>query len=208
MSTRLPLPSRAFDAQKGLSWLALAGAVGLFVAASSPPDFAAPAADVTSSPQAQMGHDLPALAQRLALRLEQGAGDAAEWALLARSWAAIGDRARADAAYERASVLDPGDPGLPAERAQQRVLAGEGAGSQAVRTLVEAALARDARYPLALALDGDAAYERGDLAQARVRWQAARAGIAGQDAEMSAALERRLSGLEAGTQGVLAAFGR
>jgi cytochrome c-type biogenesis protein CcmH len=190
-----------------VDWLPLAALVSsawIFVAVASVSD-GEPAA---ASAQAAAGHDLHAMARRLSQRLEQGTGDAAAWTLLARSWAAVGEHKLAREAYARASALDPQDAVTLAEWAQSRVLGGERVDSRPVRDLVGAALQRDPAQALALALDGDAAYERGELARASARWQAARAVLDAADTELAATLERRLSGLDAGARGLNAAFGR
>jgi cytochrome c-type biogenesis protein CcmH len=142
-------------------------------------------------------HDLGTLAERLEARLADGAaaGDASAWALLARSHAALGDSARAESAYERALALDPRDASLWAERAQTRVLQGVRADHGSVQSLAARALALDAAQPLALALTGDAAYERGELIAARARWQAAAEGAQG-DAQLAASLVQRLARLD------------
>jgi cytochrome c-type biogenesis protein CcmH/NrfG len=144
-------------------------------------------------------HDLQSLAERLATRLRDGsggAGDAASWALLARSHAVLGDHARADAAYAQATQQAPRDAQLVAERAQLKMLALGNATAEPVRQLVAQALAIDPNQALALALHGDAAYERGELAPARAHWVAARLRADAADADLVSALDRRITRLE------------
>ena len=148
---------------------------------------------------AEPGHDLQSLADRLAARLGSGgdaAGDAESWALLARSHAVLGDHASADAAYAQAMVQSPRDAQLVAERAQLKLRSLGNASAQPVRELVTQALAIDPDQPLALALQGDAAYERGEFAPARAHWIAARLRADAVDAEFVAALDRRITRLE------------
>lgn len=149
---------------------------------------------------AEAGHDLQSLADRLGARLGSGgdaaAGDAASWALLARSHAVLGDHARADAAYAQAMVQAPRDAQLVAERAQLKLRSLGNASAEPVRQLVTQALAIDPDQPLALALQGDAAYERGEFAPARAHWVAARLRADAVDAELVAALDRRITRLE------------
>jgi cytochrome c-type biogenesis protein CcmH len=176
-------------AERGLALGALAASAWLFASMGA----LAPAeAGAGAEP-----HDLSAMAARLESRwADASAGDASAWVLLARSHAALGDAARAERAYERALALDPNDAALWAERAQTRVLQGARADHTGVQALAARALALDPAQPLALALTGDAAFERGELAAARARWQAAAQHAQG-DAELAASLERRLARLDA-----------
>ena len=136
----------------------------------------------------------------------QGGGKAQDWTLLARSHAALGAHERADAAYARALADTPRDAQLLAERAQSRLLMGTRADAQDVRTLVDAALAIDAGVALALALRGDAAYERGEFAAARTHWQAARERVAAGDDELAASLAQRLGALDSAQRALDAAL--
>jgi cytochrome c-type biogenesis protein CcmH len=188
-------------AERGLALGALAASAWLFASMGA----LAPAEAGAES------HDLPAMAARLESRLTShpagaAAADASTWALLARSHAALGQGARAESAYERALGLDPNDAALWAERAQVRVLQGARADHTSVQSLATRALALDAAQPLALALAGDAAFERGELAAARARWQSAAVHAQG-DAELAAALTRRLAQLDAAER-ALPAFTR
>lgn len=175
-------------AERALPLLALAGALLTFAAMSQAPE----AADA----QQAAPHDLAAMADRLSARLESTPADASGWALLARSHVALGDHARADAAYARALALDERDAQLWAERAQVQVLRGAGASSDRVQALARRALEIDATHALALALQGDAAYERGEFGPARARWSTARQHAAAADTELAVALDRRLAMLD------------
>lgn len=194
------------DRARGL-WrpaLALAAALLLVAAMADPHPGGMPTAGTAA---AEPGHDLKALADRLDARLGSTTGDAASWALLARSHAVLGDPARADAAYAQAMAQAPRDAQLAAERAQLKVLSLGNATSEPVRQLVAQALAIDPDQPLALALHGDAAYERGELAPARAHWVAARLRADAADADLVAALDRRITRLESSQRalGALAA---
>jgi cytochrome c-type biogenesis protein CcmH len=176
--------------------LALAAAL-LLVAAMADPHRQELRAEGAAA--AEPGHDLQSLADRLGARLGSGgdsAGDAASWALLARSHTVLGDHARADAAYAQAMVHAPRDAQLVAERAQLKLRSLGNASAEPVRQLVTQALAIDPDQPLALALQGDAAYERGEFAPARAHWVAARLRADAVDAELVAALDRRITRLE------------
>jgi hypothetical protein len=194
--TTLTFGRRAFAAH-AVPLAALAGTVWLaFSMAQAVPGVPAAAPST--------GHDLVAMAQRLATRLDAAgapAQDPQAWALLARSHVALGAHAQADSAYARAlqadALADADRAALLAERAQVRVLGGAAPGHSDVRAWVAQALLAQPRQALALALDGDAAYERGELSTARTRWLDAQAACDPLDAELAAALARRLGTLDA-----------
>jgi cytochrome c-type biogenesis protein CcmH len=188
--------------------LALLGSAWLVSAmAASVPPLPPASAGAPPSAGATDGHDMAALAQRLHERLNvQGGGTAQDWTLLARSHAALGAHERADAAYARALADTPRDAQLLAERAQSRLMMGTRADAQDVRTLVDAALAIDAGVALALALRGDAAYERGEFAAARTHWQSAHERVAAGDDELAASLAQRLGALDSAQRALDAAL--
>jgi cytochrome c-type biogenesis protein CcmH len=192
-----PLAERglALGALAASAWLvATMGALAPAQASDAPHDLGAMAARLES----RLGAAPPAAnagAANEALAHGGAADDGAAWALLARSHAALGDATRAERAYERALALSPNDAALWAERAQTRVLVGTRADHGDVQSLAARALALDPAQPLALALTGDAAYERGELAAARSRWSAA-ARLAGDDGELASSLARRLAMLD------------
>jgi cytochrome c-type biogenesis protein CcmH/NrfG len=178
--------------------LALAGSLALAAVMASAPhdDAAGPSASGNAVASA---HELQAMTERLQSRLAAGsadAQDAASWALLARSHVALRAWGAADGSYGQALRLAPLNAAWLAERAQVRVLSGAGADRDDVKRLVGLALVADAAQPLALALSGDAAYERGEFAQARERWLAAQQHAERGDLELHTTLARRLASLE------------
>lgn len=176
--------------ERALPPLALAGALALTLAMLG--------AEPVATPDAARGHELAQMTQRLQARLASGAeaGDAAAWALLARSHVALGEHGAAEGAYAQALRLSPMNAAWLAERAQVRVLSGARPDRDDVRKLVGLALVADAHHPLALALDGDAAYARGELPAARDRWQRALDGAQQHDGELRATLDRRIASLD------------
>lgn len=195
----LSSPGRPYGAPRAKAWLeralpplALAGALALTLAM-------APAAPPQADVNASAGHDLSSMTERLQNRLAAGqasADDADAWALLARSHVALGEHGAAEGAYAQALRLAPTNAAWLAERAQVRVLTGAPAGRDDVRRLVGLALAADALQPLALALDGDAAYARGELPAARSRWQQALEHAQPDDGELRTSLARRIATLD------------
>jgi cytochrome c-type biogenesis protein CcmH len=183
--------------------LALAAAGALVVAMADATAIAerGPGTATSASPS----HDPRALAARLAARLDAAADTRAEdWALLARSQAALGDTTLAEAAFERALALAPTDAGLWAEHARLRAAAEGRAGADAVRQRVDRALGLEPNQALALGLRGDAAYERGEFARAGEDWRNARQHTAAEDLDLIAALDQRLARLAAGRDGLAA----
>ena len=129
-----------------------------------------PKSPVAQAPHAVGGGQVDAMVQSLAKRLEAKPDDAEGWAMLARSYAALGRHAEAVPAYARAVALQPGDPALLADYAdalalqQGRSLSGE------PMKWIERALAIDPKQPKALLLAGTEAFERGDSGEAIREW--------------------------------------
>jgi cytochrome c-type biogenesis protein CcmH len=111
------------------------------------------------------------MVQALAARLEQNPSDAEGWAMLARSYTAMGRYQEASRAYGRLNELTPGNPEILSDyadvlaMAQGRKLAG------APVNLIQQALQADPRHPKSLALAGSAAFEAGDYPQAAAYWE-------------------------------------
>jgi cytochrome c-type biogenesis protein CcmH len=114
--------------------------------------------------------DVEVLVERLAQRMREQPGDPEGWALLGRSYAAMGRFEPARDAYAKAVALLPDNAWLLADYAdamamtQGRRLAGE------PERLVLRALEIDPDHLKALALAGSAAMERGDFAAAVRHW--------------------------------------
>jgi len=118
--------------------------------------------------------DPATMVDRLAARLAGGAGSAQDWAMLGRSYRVLGRHAEAAAAYERAAPQLPEDADLLADWIESRMLAdGRRFDARSLALLAQAGRLAP-RHPGVLMLDGLAALQRGDLAQARQRFSALR----------------------------------
>jgi len=160
----------------------LAGVLALFiplVAAGMYYHLGSPAALAVASQDRSFGgpqHEISAadvstLVQGLSERMRREPANADGWYMLARSYTAIGRYQDAVLAYERLLVLVPDDPAVLADYAD--VLATVKGGSLEGRPeqLVLQALALNPKDVKALALAGNAAYQRGDAATARRHWE-------------------------------------
>jgi cytochrome c-type biogenesis protein CcmH len=146
--------------------------------ASAPSGFGAPgAADegaaAASAPHAVDKEQFAAMTQRLAARLSANPTDADGWAMLGRSYMAMGQEAEAVAAFARVVELRPNDANALTDYADLlavqngRQLEGE------PMKLIERALKIEPDNLKALALAGTAAYNRGDYARAAQLWDRA-----------------------------------
>lgn len=119
-----------------------------------------------SAPHALDQQQFTAMTERLATRLAANPDDAEGWAMLGRSYMALGREAEAVAAFERLIQLRPQDASGLADYADAlamkngRQLAGE------PTQLIERALKADPDNLKALALAGTAAFDRGDYVKA------------------------------------------
>jgi cytochrome c-type biogenesis protein CcmH len=140
------------------------GSPGATVLASSG-DFAG-----TTGPDAERQQFVKAIEQ-LAQRLNSEPDNHEGWAMLARSYAALGEHAKAMSAFARTGPLLQTDAALAADYADamgvlnNRSLQGEPS------QWIERALKIDANHPKALALAGTAAMEREDFAGAARHWE-------------------------------------
>ncbi|MDM0051216.1 c-type cytochrome biogenesis protein CcmI [Variovorax sp. J22R115] len=117
------------------------------------------------------GGDVEAMVGGLAARLRTQPDDVEGWIVLARSYEYLQRYDDAAVAYQRAMALAPNQPQLLADYADALASARDGDLSGPAQAAIDAALAIDADHPKALALAGMAAFKRGDLAQARQRWE-------------------------------------
>jgi cytochrome c-type biogenesis protein CcmH len=137
------------------------------VALGAAPAASGPALDPHTSSEAE------AMVAKLAERMAREPNDPNGWALLARSYSAMGRFVAASGAYARLIALIPDDAQILSDYAdvlamtQNQKLRGE------PERLLARALAADPKNVKALILSGDAAFERTDLASAAVHWQAA-----------------------------------
>ena len=124
----------------------------------------------TPAPHAASSDQMGAMIDKLAARLKDKPGDAGGWAMLARSYGALGRADEAVAAYAKALELSKDDAGLLADYADalavknNRVLSGE------PMKLITRALALDPRNVKALAMAGSDAFERKDYPAAVRYW--------------------------------------
>ncbi|HUL56477.1 MAG TPA: c-type cytochrome biogenesis protein CcmI [Usitatibacter sp.] len=115
---------------------------------------------------------IAAMVDNLARKVRQRPDDARGWALLARSYAALGRFDDSADAYRHLSELVPDDPSVLADyadalgMAQGRSLAGK------PTELVKKALSIDPHHRKSLALAGTAAMDAGDFSGALQYWQA------------------------------------
>jgi cytochrome c-type biogenesis protein CcmH len=114
---------------------------------------------------------MSAMMDKLAARLKDNPGDAAGWAMLARSYGVLGRSTEAVAAYAKALDLSKNDSGLMVDYADalavknNRVLAGE------PMKLINRALKIDPRNVKALAMAGTDAFDRKDYRGATKLWE-------------------------------------
>ena len=129
------------------------------------------AAAAGMTPDARMAM-IRAMVEGLAARLEEDPDDLEGWRRLARSYAVLGEPAKAADALRRAVELAPGD--LETLRAYARALSGDAGPAPpppAAVALYARILALDPDDEPALWFVGLAAAEGGDPATARTRWQ-------------------------------------
>ena len=118
--------------------------------------------------------DTPAaMVEQLAARLEGAPQDAEGWALLARSYSAMGRFAAASAAYARLVTLVPDDAQILADYADVLAMTQNQRVSGEPERLLQRALALDPQLPKALILAGDGAYEQQNMQAAAGYWQRA-----------------------------------
>ncbi|MDM0106864.1 c-type cytochrome biogenesis protein CcmI [Variovorax sp. J22R24] len=117
------------------------------------------------------GGEVETVVGRLAARLRTQPGDVEGWIVLARSYEYLQRYDDAVVAYQKAMALAPNQPQLLADYADALASARDGDLGGPVQAAIDAALAIDADHPKALALAGMAAFKRGDLPQARQRWE-------------------------------------
>ncbi|SDH14060.1 MULTISPECIES: c-type cytochrome biogenesis protein CcmI [unclassified Duganella] len=165
-----------------LALVLVAGAGMLYASLGTPQALSARGAAATvAAGQALDPHtssEAEAMVAKLAERMAREPQDPNGWALLARSYSAMGRFVAASGAYARLVTLIPDDAQVLSDYAdvlamtQNQKLAGE------PERLLKRALAADPKNVKALILSGDAAFERADHAAAAIHWQAALANAA------------------------------
>ncbi|MEO8279474.1 MAG: c-type cytochrome biogenesis protein CcmI [Ideonella sp.] len=107
----------------------------------------------------------------LAARLAKNPADPQGWAMLARSYHAMGRQADAAAAFARIGADLDKDPALLAIYADALASSAQGDLEGRPTELIAAALRLDPAQPMALSLAATAAFKRGDLTEAALRWK-------------------------------------
>ncbi|HWH83561.1 MAG TPA: hypothetical protein VNU71_15120 [Burkholderiaceae bacterium] len=110
------------------------------------------------------------LANRLAARLAQGTDDVQGWAMLARTYAALGRFDQATAAYARAATGPTPDASLLADYADALAASNGGRFNETARRVVAQALKANPGETKALSLAGTIAYDDGDYRLATTHW--------------------------------------
>jgi cytochrome c-type biogenesis protein CcmH len=118
-----------------------------------------------------MPPDVERMVAGLAARLEKNPGDTAGWAMLARSYHALGRMAEARAAIERTGDALQRDPSLLALSADVLATLAGGELEGEPRARAEAALKLDPDHAMALSLAATAAYKRRDFPVATLHWK-------------------------------------
>lgn len=125
----------------------------------------------------QSSDGLDALAERLKQKMEHNPNDGVGWALLARSYVAMGRHTDAVPIYEKAMKLIPDDAQLLADYADALgVLHGRKLEGKP-EVLIQQALKIDPRNVKALMLAGTVAFDRKNYAHAAKYWEQARANL-------------------------------
>lgn len=115
--------------------------------------------------------DVSTLVQGLSNRLRKDPTNADGWYMLARSYTAIGRYHDALGAYQRLLVLVPDDSAVLADYADVLATSQGGTLSGKPEEIVLQALRFNPKDVKALALAGNAAFQRGDMVAARAHWE-------------------------------------
>lgn len=115
--------------------------------------------------------DIERMVAGLAARLEKEPDNLQGWAMLARSYKAMGRFPEAARAYERTGTLLDDNAELLLDYADTLAMAGGGFDAK-TRQVIDKALALEPRHPQGLWLRGTAAYEAGDYRRALGDWEA------------------------------------
>ena len=153
----------------GYAWTgspALLGRTPAAATANVSPEGAPPAAEFTRE-------QVEAMVARLAARMQEQPDDPTGWAMLGRSYVALGQAPQALAAFERALKLKPDDASTLADYADASAVQNGGSLEGAPLKAIERALKSDPNHVKALVLAGTAAYNRDDYAGAVAYWERA-----------------------------------
>jgi cytochrome c-type biogenesis protein CcmH len=146
-------------------------ATGLYAWLGAPTALLPPAAPTAAAAnRTPTAAEIDQMVAGLAARLEQNP-DPKGWAILARSYHALGRFAEAGAAFGRVGDTLDHDPVLLADYADTLATLAGGKLEGRPLELVRAALRLDPNNPMALSLAATAAYQRQDFAEAAQHWQ-------------------------------------
>jgi cytochrome c-type biogenesis protein CcmH len=145
-------------------------ASGLYYVAGTPSALA-PEAPASDARHALTPERIQAMVGRLAERLRENPQDGEGWAMLARSYAALGRFQDSVLAFERAAERAPRDARLLADYADVAAMAQGKRLLGRPEVLIARALEADPNNVKALSLAGTAALEKGDYEGARAMWQ-------------------------------------
>lgn len=116
-------------------------------------------------------HQMTEMIDKLAERLKTNPNDPKGWAMLARSYKAVGRLEEAQQAYEKAGDIVKTEPDLLVDHAEViAILAGNNL--QGVpQQMIEEALRLNPEHPMGLMMSGLAAYQNADYKGAVTRWE-------------------------------------
>jgi cytochrome c-type biogenesis protein CcmH len=134
-----------------------------------------------------------AMVHKLEDYLKNNPNDGKGWALMARTYRAMGKLTDAQTAFERAVALAPQDAQLKTDLAEVLGMLAQGDLRGRPAELVEAALKLDANNAATLALAGSVAAQRGDNAAAIKHWEKLLTLLPPEDAELRASLQQRIN---------------
>ena len=107
----------------------------------------------------------------LAERLKANPDNPKGWAMLARSYKAMGRLQEAETAYIKAGAVVETDPDLLADYADLLAVRADGSLEGRPLVLINKALALDPHHPMGLMMSGVAAYRRNDYSAAVAHWE-------------------------------------
>ena len=146
-------------------------ATGLYAWLGAPAALLPQATQTATNEHAVNSQEIEQMVAGLAARLEKNPGDIKGWAMLARSYRAMGRMAEAESAFGHIGDALNRDPVLLAEYADTLATQANGHIEGRPLKLVMAALKLDADSPMALSLAATAAYQRKDFPEAARHWQ-------------------------------------
>lgn len=156
----------------GIVALALpAAAIALYATLGTPAALDAMAIAAKGGDPHVSDKEMAAMVEALAAKVKSRPDDATGWALLARSYGALGRFREAAAAYEHLARLVPGDPDVLADYADALAMAQGQSLAGKPYDLVREALKIDTNHRKSLALAGTASLNAGDFPVSLGYWE-------------------------------------